>query len=81
MFLFLPNQNSSQDEVGKPLQATCTEKAGVYNIEHLFSFGCKSILFFNSQRLSILQLCPDTLHMLCKAETHPSRQALKEHYS
>lgn len=77
MFLFLPNQNSSQDEVGKPLQATYAEKAGVYNIQPNLNKCSKSILFFNSQRLSILQLCPDALHMLCKAETHPSCQALK----
>lgn len=27
MFLFLPNQNSSQQDVGKPLQVTYSEKA------------------------------------------------------
>lgn len=33
MFLFLPNQNSSQHDVGKPLQVTYSEKTTVYSIQ------------------------------------------------
>lgn len=80
MFLFLPNQNGSQHDVGKPLQDTYTVKVNVYSTQAKPNKCSKDILVFNGQRLSLLWLCSHTLHMLSKAETHLSHQTLKNYY-